>query len=474
MIDVSSEVGTLKRLMIHSPDSGLGKVVPSKAQDWLFEDIIHLDSMRREEYDHYVKLLLYFLDEDKVKGKIAEIDNPENKRAFYKPDDPLYFNSDKVIDPQFLLTQILDKDNIRVKLVSSVCAVERCSYRVQKDLMNLEGKELAKTLISGSLPNGVMLFPPIPNFIFTRDIGIVVNQHLLLNRPAKLVRIRESLIMKYIFHNHPYFNDCQDKIIELYEADHQFFLNDEDRILNEVTLEGGDVMTVSPEQILIGCSERTSLTAINQVISHLFDKNIVKRVSVVKIPSKRDFMHIDTVFTQVKKDVWVLFSALSKENKEFSTKDFTRHFIDKSLAYKPHILQFEKGKEIPHKFDFLEDLLDDISRYDLGCNRGTRFIYSGNNEFPFEQREQWTDSCNVLALKEGVVVGYDRNTKTAEAFKEQGFQVINVKDLLQKFEAGETSPAQVQDTLILLPSAELSRARGGSHCMSMPLLREHL
>ncbi len=474
MIDVSSEVGTLKRLMIHSPDSGLGKVVPSKAQDWLFEDIIHLESMRRDEYDHYVKLLLYFLDPEKVKGKIAEIDNPAQKRAFYKPDDPLYFNSDKVIDPQFLLGQVLDNGDIRLKLVSSVCAVERCSYHTQKILMNLASGELAKTLISGAFPDGTMLFPPIPNFIFTRDIGIVVNQHLVLNRPAKLVRIRESLLMKYIFHNHPYFADCQDRIIELSENDHQFFLSDEDRILNEVTLEGGDVMTVSPEQMVIGCSERTSLTAINQIISYLFEKNIMKRVSVVKIPAKRDFMHIDTVFTQVKKDVWVLFSALSRENKEFSTKDFTRHFIDKSLAYRPHILQFEKGKEIPHKFDFLEDLLDDISRYDLGCNKGTRFIYSGNNEFPFEQREQWTDSCNVLALKEGVVVGYDRNAKTSEAFKNQGFSVINVKDLLQKFEAGETTPEEVKDTLILLPSAELSRARGGSHCMSMPLLREHL
>lgn len=474
MINVSSEVGTLKRVMIHSPDSGLGKVVPSKAQDWLFEDIIHLETMRRDEYDHYVKLLLYFLDESKIRGKMAEVDNPANKRAFYKPDDALYFNSDKVIDPQFLLAQILEDGDIRLKLVSSVCAVERCSYRTQLTLMLLESRELAKTLISGTTPNGAMLFPPIPNFIFTRDIGIVINEHLLLNRPAKLVRIRESLIMKYIFHNHSYFEACQDKIIEVSEEDHQFFLSDEDRILNEVTLEGGDVMTVSPEQILIGCSERTSLTAINQIISYLFEKNIAKRVSVVKIPSKRDFMHIDTVFTQVKKDVWVLFGALSRENKEFSTKDFTRHFIDKSLSYRPHILQFEKGKEIPHKFDFLEDLLDDISRYDLGCNKGTKFIYSGNNEFPFEQREQWTDSCNVLALKEGVVVGYDRNAKTAEAFTAQGFQVIKVKDLLDKFEANELTPAQVTDTLILLPSAELSRARGGSHCMSMPLWREHL
>jgi arginine deiminase len=460
--------------MIHSPDSGLGKVVPSKAQDWLFEDIIHLDTMRKDEYDYYVKLLLYFLDPEKVKGKIKDIDSPTQKRGFYKPDDAQYFNSDKVVDPQFLLSQILEQNEIRIKLVTSICAVERCSYQVQQILMELAPKELAKTLISGSLPDGKMLFPPVPNFIFTRDIGIVINDHILLNRPAKLVRIRESLIMKYIFHNHPYFENYRDKIIEVSEDDHQFFLNDEDRFLNEVTVEGGDVMTIAPNHILIGCSERTSLSAINQIISYLFEKNIVQKVSVVKIPPKRDFMHIDTVFTQVKRDTWVIFGAMSRENKVFSSHDYSKHFIDKSLAYKPHILQFEKGKEAPLKFDFLEDLLDNVSRVDLGSQTETRFIYSGDNEFPFEQREQWTDSCNVLALKEGVVIGYDRNTKTAEVFRRYGFQVITAKDLLNQFEANELTPEQVTDTLILLPSSELSRARGGSHCMSMPLLRERV
>ena len=472
MINVSSEVGALRRVMIHSPDSGLGKVVPSKAQDWLFEDIIHLDNMRRNEYDHYIKLLLYFLDTNKIKGKIASVDSTENKRSFYKPDDKGYFNSDKVIDPQFLLSQILENSEIRLKIVASVCAVERCSYKFQSELMGLEAKELAKTLISGSMPNGMMMFSPIPNFIFTRDIGIVINDHLLLNRPAKLVRIRESLIMKYIFHNHPYFEHCKDKIIEVGESDHQFFLSDEDQLLNEITVEGGDVMTVSHEQILIGCSERTSLAAINQIISQLFEKNVVKRVSVIKIPAKRDFMHIDTVFTQVKRDVWVLFGSLSRENKIFSKKDFTSHFVDKSMAYRPQILQFQKGKEIPNKFEFLEDLLDDISHNDFGCSQQTRFIYSGNNQFPFEQREQWTDSCNVLALKEGVVIAYDRNAKTAEAFKQQGFEIVKVEDLLAKFEQNLLTPEQVKDTVILLPSSELSRARGGSHCMSMPLSRD--
>ena len=102
-IYVSSEVGTLQRLLIHSPDSGLGKVVPSKAQDWLFEDIIHLDTMRRKEYDFYVKTLLYFLDSEKIKGKLSQIDADE-ERNFFKPDSPEYFNSDKVIELQKLLS----------------------------------------------------------------------------------------------------------------------------------------------------------------------------------------------------------------------------------------------------------------------------------------------------------------------------------------------------------------------------------
>ena len=89
-LKVSSEVGTLRKLLIHSPDRGLGKVVPSKAQDWLFEDIVHLDTMRREEYDYYVKILLYFLDPEKVKGKLKEID-ADASRSFYKPGNPQYF-----------------------------------------------------------------------------------------------------------------------------------------------------------------------------------------------------------------------------------------------------------------------------------------------------------------------------------------------------------------------------------------------
>jgi len=96
-LDVTSEIGNLRALLIHSPDNGLGKVVPSKAQDWLFEDIVHLETMRKNEYDFYVKLLLYFLDPVKIKGKLKEIDSKESNRAFYKPDNKAFHCSDKVI-----------------------------------------------------------------------------------------------------------------------------------------------------------------------------------------------------------------------------------------------------------------------------------------------------------------------------------------------------------------------------------------
>ena len=133
-LNVSSEIGTLRALLIHSPDSGLGKVVPSKAQDWLFEDIVHLDTMRRNEYDYYIKLLLYFLDPNKIKGQLQKIDDLDNQRNFYKPDHQDFYASNKVIEIQTLLAEILQDEVIREKLTASVCAIESCNYRLQQQL----------------------------------------------------------------------------------------------------------------------------------------------------------------------------------------------------------------------------------------------------------------------------------------------------------------------------------------------------
>jgi arginine deiminase len=474
-VSVSSEIGRLRRLLVHSPDSGLGKVVPSKAQDWLFEDIVHLDTIRRKEYDFYTKILLYFLDPEKIKGKLAEIDDEKNKRAFYKPGDALFFRSDKVVELQWLLADILADHEIQLKLVASVCALETCSYDTQKELQKLSPVQLAKTFISGTMNDEQMLFAPIPNFIFTRDIGIVINKHVLLNKPAKKARTREALLAKYIFFNHPLFSEYQDNIIELADTHHHFLLPREGDD-KKVTLEGGDVMVVSKDHLLIGVSERTSSEAAYQAIKVLFEKSVVKKITIIRIPKKRDYMHIDTIFTQVKRNVWVLLGIFSRKAMKHEDEDAVQRILENNKKEdKMKIIQFrKKDPDNPEYFDNLEDLLTDISKNDLECTDKVRFIYSGNNEFPFDAREQWTDSCNLLALKEGVILGYDRNDKTVEAFTENGFDVIHAQELIAGMEKGAIDPDDLENTLILMPSAELSRARGGFHCMSMPLHRDDL
>ena len=471
-LQVTSEIGILRALLIHSPDNGLGKVVPSKAQDWLFEDIVHLDTMRKNEYDYYVKVLLYFLDPNKIKGKLKQIDAKDTKRAFFKPDNKDFHASTKVIEIQTLLEDILNDTNTREKLVASVCAIESCNYRLQIKLNSTEPAELAKIFISGSLTDDEMIFAPIPNLIFSRDIGVAINNHMLLNKPAKKARSRETLLLRYIFFNHPMFASYSDNILEIPETVQHFLRPGEDDG-EKTTLEGGDLMMVSPHHLIIGCSERTSVSGANEAIKLLFENKVVEKITIVKIPNKRDYMHIDTIFTQVKRNVWVLLRSLSITESAMEDQEPGSWFTDKKNKDRPEIVQFEKDKS-PKIFGCIEDLLTDISENDLQSKEKTKFIYSGNDTFPFDAREQWTDSCNLLALREGVVLGYDRNDKTIAAFKQQGFDVVKVSNLIQKFENNEINPQDMKDTLILMPSSELSRARGGFHCMSMPLLRDNI
>ncbi|MGY3052082.1 arginine deiminase [Pedobacter sp. UYEF25] len=472
-VNVMSEVGRLRKLLIHSPDSGLGKVVPSKAQDWLFEDIVHLDTIRRKEYDYYLKLLMYFLDPAKIKGKLASIDAPSAKRAFYKPKSPDFHHSNSVIEIQTLLSEILQMESIKKKLVAAVCAIEGITYKVQLELIDTDSEQLAEILISGTLANDTMIFAPIPNLIFTRDVGTTINNFILINKPAKKARVRETLLMRYIFFNHALFEAYRDFVLEIPDVT-MHFLRPGDEPAFSTTLEGGDVMVVAPNHVLIGCSERTSEHGANEAIKLLFDNNVVEKVTVVKIPSKRDYMHLDTVFTQVKRNTWIILNSIAHSPK-YNSLEPINFLKEPERLEATTAIQFTKsnpGK--PKVFQNVEALLNDISQNDLKSTEPTKIIYSGNNSFPYDSREQWTDSCNLLALKEGVVVGYDRNDKTVEAFKDAGFDVVKVRDLINDLESGKVDVETIKDTLILMPSAELSRARGGFHCMSMPLLRDRL
>ncbi|HWB24209.1 MAG TPA: arginine deiminase family protein [Chitinophagaceae bacterium] len=498
LINVTSEIGTLKRLVIHSPDGGIGKVVPSKFKEWLYDDTVHIAQMRRE-YNEYIKLLLYFLDPDKIPYITAFEQKQQDKAQpdCYKPGHPDYFNSDKVLDVQHLLYQVLLKNDIRRRIIAAVCAWEGVSFATERKLDAIQdAATLTNVLITGVLksPDGKsseFVFPPLPNFIFTRDISIVINDHILLSNAATAARERESLLMKFISFYH-LFEKEREKVIEISESSDFFLLDEKEQQYYKTSVEGGDVMMIAPNHLLIGCSERTTPSAIDEIIHAVYrnNKTGIEKISVIKIPKSRAIMHIDTVFTHVRKDTWVLFGKMSErvvQAKNQQQYSYYLDFLDKQVAadyetaeilryYKPLQEVYDASKnyrqDVSYIIKGLESLLRNISVEDYGVPEDeVKIIYSGNNVFPYDEREQWTDSCNLLALKDGVVVGYDRNDETFKGFEANGFSIIRASDLFKKFERKELTPADVTNTLILLPSAELSRARGGAHCMSMPLLR---
>ena len=485
-IHVTSEVGHLRRLLIHPPDEGIGKIVPRITNQLLYDDIVDLKKMQ-QEYSEYVRVLLCFLDPRKIQGKANDL-------AYQRAALDLTFDSDYVLTVESLLRRILSNEDVKTLLVASVCAIEKCGLKTQKRLLQTDGAPLAHTLITGILPaadgSEDFIFAPIPNLIFTRDIGITIHDHILINKPYEAARNRESLLFKYIAHfnllNQSTRDDpdrLADRVIELKELDMFFFATEEEKRRKNVSIEGGDVMMVSPGHLLVGISERTSVMAIDYLVEQLFDKDLIRKVSVVKIPQRRSYMHIDTVFTQVRRDLWILFSPFSKEALTHRIKnfDFAGNLSEAHTGpvHKVEITQFLRedrpGRRYGvtvKKLPYLDDLFEQISCQDYGAER-CEIIPCAGGAFPDSEREQWTDACNFLAIREGVVIGYDRNVKTEAEFRKRGFAVMRSSDIIQRVEEGAAIDEVVtSDTLILLPSGELSRARGGTHCMSMPLLRD--
>jgi arginine deiminase len=336
----------------------------------------------------------------------------------------------------------------------------------------------------------VYLFPPVPNLIFTRDIGITIADHLLLTRPAEDARKRESIITKYIAYFELYKTESDakegvlsEKVLELVEDPAAFLSDETDYAHQAVTIEGGDVMMIAPRHLVVGNSIRTSAQAIDQLTKDLFDLNLVDKVSVVQIPKKRDYMHIDTVFTQLKADTWIVFGPFSKQELGKEPKHDLVSILTpptQKEAIDVRIVQFLRVAMPDGSYDvavndaleYLEDLFEDISKNDFGCAK-TRVLYCADGEFPYNEREQWTDACNFLVLKPGVIIGYDRNIKTAAMLQKNGFTILKAADFVAMMEEGKDINDLIKgDTLITLSSSELSRARGGTHCMSMPLLRQ--
>lgn len=341
----------------------------------------------------------------------------------------------KVVYLVDLVAEALDTNpNIREKFinqfieeggVSSVKIKEYC-YKLLNSIK--DNKELVSKCIEGiddseieELANndgfyktrdlGKMILDPLPNLYAPRDPFATIGNGVSLHKMYSVTRCRETIFGEYIFKYHPDYKDTK------------LYYNRN----NAYHIEGGDVQVLSDKVLAIGISERTEPDAIADLARNLFsDKDThFETVLAIDIPDQRSFMHLDTVMTRV---------------------DYTKFAVHAEVMdiSKVYILTDNGKGDLDIKCE--EMTLDKILEKYLNLDK-VEFIKCGNGERIASEREQWSDGVNTLCIKPGVVVTYERNFVTNEALRAHGIRVIEI------------------------PSCELSRGRGGPHCMSMALER---
>lgn len=415
-IQVSSEIGLLQRVIVHRPDEGIARVSPKRASELLFDDIVHLPQMQ-EEHDVFTNVLRAFL------GK------------------------DNVLETKDLLAEAIGADKATKEwVIDEIVDYEELPKTTKQLLMDLPDDRLADVLITGYLKEeDYILFDPIPNFIFTRDIAVTVNDHVVITKPGKEARFRENYLARFIFWSNPIFQHLKEQGRLINMNHYEEF--PPSRKGENVSLEGGDMMVLNKDYLLIGHSERTSAHAIHSLRDVLFKKGVVKNVVQINIPQDRSYMHIDTIFTQINNN----------------------HIV----AFKPIVVDGLGSNVEVHKSNGTSIFYNSIRDFLVNeINPKMQFILSGKGESPYQEREQWTDGCNLVAIKPGVALTYDRNPVTEKAFKKAGYKIVHARKLLTDFKSGKLKPEDIENTIINLPSNELSRARGGSHCMTCPIERE--
>lgn len=402
-IHVTSEIAPLKKVLLHRPGRELLNLVPSRLSELLFDDIPYLKTAQKE-HDAFAGLL---------RDNGVEVVYLEDLMS-----EVLHLNPE-LTDP--FLDQWLAEGNIRTSkwrrklkryLLDNFAGKDLVLKTMEGVTLKEMGEVRAYSLQDRIAPSDDLVVDPMPNLYFQRDPFASVGRNALVNKMRFPTRRRETIYADFILRFHP---DFAGLVRQLYNR------------TRHASIEGGDILNLSEKVLAIGISERTSPDAIEATAEQMFRDDVcqIDTVLAFKIPSSRAFMHLDTVFTQIDRNVYVVHPGILGPLTIYELKDG------------------KSGLKIREVRGTLQSILEQYTGADH-----IRLISCGGDDMIASRREQWNDGSNTLAIAPGKVIVYDRNDVTNEILRNEGIEVLE------------------------MPSSELSRGRGGPRCMSMPLIRE--
>ena len=361
-LNVSSEIGRVRSVLVHSPGPELLAVTPDTRADYLYDDIIDVESARRE-HRKFVAILERF----------AEVHQVRN-----------------------LLVDVLDSKEVRELLIRETTDIIP-SQPLARELNELPAKSLVTYLIEGREeppgPLGTTLnevgyqLPPLPNLYFTRDVAMGINSHVMIGSMRYGVRWSEELIMKALFLYHPALENSG----ILYDGSAERRL--------AYTLEGGDVHPLRSDTVMIGFSERSSPAAIDYLARLLFTQTTIEHVIVVVMPKENTAIHLDMIFTQLDRELCVIYPP---------------HFVGPERL---PILLWHRGESHLHE-------MPDVFAALRECGLPLEPVLCGGSRRIMQEREQWASGCNFVAMRPGVVISYSRNEATLEQMDRAGFAIV--------------------------------------------------